>query len=98
MASYSSFLINYTKHYPKHYTIILITSLALGIAMQMSTLKRKAITSIHGRKLWHCKECNKEVQVAQHVTGREPSPYTGETIFWDYIVGVCGHVIGDWSH
>ena len=52
--------------------------------------------SIHGKSLFFCKECQMEVRVAEHVTGT--SIEDDFTIYWDYINGVCGHCLEDWSH
>lgn len=59
---------------------------------------KTAITSFHGKSKFYCRECHEFVFVAFHYKGTSKSPYTGETIYWDFIEDELGHTLEDFSH
>ena len=56
------------------------------------------IASFRGTMLFHCKSCNRKVQVHKLVKGKSVSPYTGEEINWCWLEDAKGHCLEDYSH
>ncbi|WP_148681064.1 hypothetical protein [Candidatus Nitrososphaera gargensis] len=56
----------------------------------------RKVRSIHGQSVFFCRECQADVQVAEHVTGTTVED--DFTIYWDFVNGTCGHCVKDWSH
>jgi len=70
----------------------------LTAAQRSNIIQKSEITSWHGKSLFYCKQCCEFVHVAFHFKGTGPSPFTGETIYWDWIEDDLGHTLEDWSH
>ena len=70
----------------------------LAAAERKNVIVVRSVISFQGKSLFYCKQCCEFVHVATHHKGTGPSPFTGETIYWDWIEDDLGHTLEDWSH